>query len=426
MTSRTDDARPLAASAPPARRRRLRRTTRLGLLAASVIALVGTGLQPATAASKPSQVGLVTFTAKSYSLSSKTTALTFSWPKARRATKYEVYISRYYSMSRAKKYTTRHRSKTVRGLRPGADYFVRVRAVNGSKRGSYSNRVGHTTIRRIGNSSGQTYRVMSYNVCSRVCSKWDARQSSAQYRVRGYMPDVLAAQEADNLVVPAGYTQAHYKSGKRLMFKTSRFTMEPGNPEGPEVLPPLDNRCTPTRSWGSYGEISLGYHGGGCRYAVWARLTDIASQRQTVFVNVHTVSGDNTPDARLRRDEIIEATKQVAAINVEGLPVVYAGDFNSHKNRSNDYLRTVFNAQGYYDAYDLAWTLKRQHNNSYNDFKVTPKISYKWGDHVDKVWMRPDQGRVLSWTNGALIKNDRMVTPIPSDHSPIIADVRIN
>ncbi|MFI5426805.1 hypothetical protein [Aeromicrobium sp. UC242_57] len=86
----------------------------------------------------------------------------------------------------------------------------------------------------------------------------------------------------------------------------------------------------------------------------------------------------------------------------------------------------MFNQEGYYDAYDQAQTLKRQHHNSFNDFKTTPKISYKWGDHVDKVWIRPDQGRVLSWVNGARISGGKMVKPIPSDHSPIIVDVKIN
>ncbi len=171
----------------------------------------------------------------------------------------------------------------------------------------------------------------------------------------------------------------------------------------------------------------LGYHGGGCRYAVWAVLVDKATGDQTVFVDVHTVSGASDTAAKQRTAEIKTLTQQIAQLNAQAnLPVVYAGDFNSHKNRDNDDLRIVLHHQGYYDAYDLALTLRRQHYNSYNDFQTRPRISYTWGDHVDHVWIRPDEGRVLSWTNGALIRGNRMVTPIPSDHSPIITDVRIN
>lgn len=427
MTSRIGPLRPLDAHLTPATVRRRRAGVRLALLTIAVIALVGSALQPAAAASKPGKVGLVSFTAKSFSKSTNTAGLTFSWPRASRAKKYEIFVSRSYSMSKAKKYTTSKRSKTLKKLAPGRDYFVQVRAVNGSKRGSKSNRVGHTTIRRMDDAHGPNYRLMTYNVCSRVCSKWSTRQPYAHVRIKSYSPDVVAAQEADHLVPPAGYTQAHYKSGKRLLFKTTRFTMLPGTPE-PQVLESVDTgeRCTPSRTWDSYGEILLGRHDGGCRYAVWAILSDNTRNARTMFVNVHTVSGDTTTRARERQAEVQTLTATVAAVNPEGLPVIYAGDFNTHKNRSNDYVRTVFNASGYYDAYDLAAQLRRQHYNSFNGFKTTPKISYKWGDHVDKVWIRPDQGRVIKWNNGALIKSGKMITPIPSDHSPLIIDVKIN
>lgn len=430
MTSRNDSASPLAAATSPTSGKRPRRTVpilRMGLLTAAVLALIGVGLQPAAAASKPSQVGLVSYVAKSYARGSHTASLKVSWPSARHAKKYEVYISRNYSMSKAKKYTTSNRYKTMKGLAPGTDYFVRVRGVNGSKRGSYSNRVGHTTIRQFEIARGATYRIMSYNVCSRVCSGWAGRQPAALQRVTTFRPDVLAAQEADNLVIPDGYAQAHYKSGKRLMFNARRFTMDLGALE-PTVLKSVTTggRCTPTRTWGSYGEVLLGYHGGGCRYGIWAILNDAKTGARTLFVNAHTVAGDNTSRATYRKSEVQELTRQVQAINPDMLPTIYAGDFNSHKNRKNDYLRGVFNAAGYYDAYDLAQVLFRQHYNSYNDFATTPKISYKWGDHVDKVWLRPDLGRVLKWQTGSLIAGGKMVKPIPSDHSPVIADVRIN
>lgn len=425
MTSRIGPLRPHVVPLTPAGTGRT--SIRLVLLTVAVIALVGSALQPAAAASKPGKVGLVSFTAKSFARSTGTAGLTFSWPRASRAKKYEIFVSRSYSMSNAKKYTTKSRSKTLTKLRPGQNYFVQVRAVNGSKRGSKSNRVGHTTIRRMDVAGGPSYRIMTYNVCSRVCSAWSTRQPHAQQRIKAYWPDVVAAQEADNLVPPASYTQAHYKSGKRLVFKTKRFTMAPGTP-GPDVLESVDtgDRCSPSRTWGSYGEILLGYHDGGCRYAVWAILSDKTRDASTMFVNLHTVAGDSSTRARERQAEIQALTATISAVNPEGLPVIYAGDVNSHKNRSNDHVRTVFNKQGYYDAYDQALVLRRQHYNSYNDFKTTPKISYKWGDHVDKVWMRPDQGRVLRWNNGALIENNKMVTPIPSDHSPLIIDVRMN
>jgi endonuclease/exonuclease/phosphatase (EEP) superfamily protein YafD len=117
---------------------------------------------------------------------------------------------------------------------------------------------------------------------------------------------------------------------------------------------------------------------------------------------------------------------RLKTVNPTGLPVVFAGDFNSHKNRSNDSVATAMHRNGYYDAYDLARSLYRQHYNSYNAFSVIPKISYTWGDHVDHVWAIPSTSWVDAWRNGVLIKDGRLVKPIPSDHSPVVVDLRVN
>lgn len=400
----------------------------LGALVAVLVAVAGT-TQPAQAATTPPQVGLVSFTAASYSHSAGTAGLTVDWPDTRYARSYQVFLSRSYSMSSARRYSASISKKTITGLSRGVNYFIQVRAVNGSAVGKKSVRVGHTTIRRMDPGTGPTYRVMTYNVCSEKCSGWSTRQPAALGRIKAYSPDVIAAQEAVGLSVPGamGYQQAVEKSSKRLLYKTSRFTL--AEPTTPIPAKPGKSSLGCDLSWpqSTKGYVFLGYHGGGCRYAVWAVLVDKATQDRTVFVDVHTVSGDSEGAALQRKAEIDKLTSHLAQINSRAnLPIVYAGDFNSHKNRSNDYVASVFHKQGYYDAYDLALRLRRQHFNSYNGFESVPRISYTWGDHVDHVWIRPDEGRILSWNNGALIENNRMVKPIPSDHSPILTDVRLN
>ncbi|MET1036938.1 MAG: hypothetical protein ABW075_01610, partial [Aeromicrobium sp.] len=58
--------------------------------------------------------------------------------------------------------------------------------------------------------------------------------------------------------------------------------------------------------------------------------------------------------------------------------------------------------------------------------RVSPRIGYKWGDHLDKVWVDPWTTRIDAWYNTALIGADGlMVKPIPSDHSPVVVDLRI-
>lgn len=413
---------------------------RRSLVAAIVGLLVLTGLQaqPASAASKkPGTVGLVSFVKANYDRSTNKGTLSIDWPDAKRADKYEIFVSRNYSMSKSKLYTSKSSKTTLRKLSPGRDYFVQVRALNGKKRGNKSTRVGHTAIVRPGpTSNALRLRILTYNVCSDVCDTsvttrypWATdRQAPAVERMTSASPDVIATQEAGKLsVVPPGYTQAVYKSAKRLFFKTSRFDIAPATTPAP-IAPPNDKSdCSPTYAWGQpTGYILLGRHSAGCRYAVWAELVDKATGKSFLMVDVHTVSGESKDVVEHRRQEINTLLDNVKLANPKRLPVIYAGDWNSHKNSSEDIVRPLMKAKKLYDAYDLARSLTNQHVNSYNSFKVAPRIGYKWGDHIDKVWVDPWTTRIDAWYNIALIGADGlMVKPIPSDHSPVVVDLRI-
>ncbi|MDX6278481.1 MAG: hypothetical protein QOJ72_2609 [Nocardioidaceae bacterium] len=414
-------------------------------LALVAVAMLLAGMQPAAASSTPSKVGLVSFVAASFSATADpgvSASLTIDWPGASHARSYEIFMSRHNDMSHAKKFTSRSSTLRVSHLRNGTDYFFQVRGVNGSRVGAKSAHVGHTTIRDKGSAHGTAYRVMTYNVCSRVCDEQETtpytwskdsphpskqiRQPGALERVAAYAPDVLATQEANYLVTPPGYTKAVDQSAKELFFKTARFDQATGlvqesqscgdtSPPGPAVDGPRA------------GFVCLGRHGGGDRYAAWVELVDKTNGKHVIFVDVHTVTGDNLPAATDRKAEMRTLFTALGTINPGStLPVVFAGDFNSHKNRSHDYVATVMHQNGYYDAFDLAMTLKRQHINSYNDFQTVPKLSYTWGDHVDHVWVRPGSSRVEAWRNGALIVDGRLPKPIPSDHSPVVVDLLLD
>jgi endonuclease/exonuclease/phosphatase family metal-dependent hydrolase len=415
---------------------------RRSLVAAVVGVLVMTGLQaqqPASAASKrPAAVGLVSFVKANYDRSTGQATLSIDWPDAKRADKYEIFVSRNYSMSKSKLVKSRSSKATLRKLTAGRDYFVQVRAVNGKKRGTKSTRVGHSTIVRPGPvSNALRMRVMTYNVCSDVCDTsvttrypWSTdRQPAALQLMATENPDIIATQESGKLnVVPPGYTQAVYKSAKRIFFRSSRFDVAPVTTPLTAPVPVKDkNGCTATYQWGQpTGYIFLGRHSSGCRYAVWAELTDRATGKSFFMVNVHTVSGDTKLATESRRQEMVTLLDNVRLANTKRLPVIYAGDFNSHKNSSNDVVRPLMKAKKLYDGFDLARTLTNQHVNSFNSFRVSPRIGYKWGDHLDHVWVDPWTSRVDSWRNAAQIGADGlMVKPIPSDHSPVVVDLRI-
>ena len=415
----------------------MRRITVAALV--GLLVMAGLQAQPAAAASKkPAAVGLVSFVKANYDRGSNKSTLSIDWPDAKRADKYEIFVSRNYSMSKSKLYKSKSSKTTLRKLSPGRDYFVQVRAVNGKKRGTKSTRVGHTAIVRPGpTSNALRLRIMTYNLCSDVCDTsvttrypWaSSRQPAALERMTSANADIIATQESSKLsLIPPGYTQSVYKSAKRILFRSSRFDIAPVTTPLTAPAPAKDkNGCTATYQWGQpVGYIFLGRHSKGCRYAVWTELVDKATGKSFLLVNVHTVSGETKQANESRRQEMNTLLDNVKLTNTKKLPVIYTGDFNSHKNSSEDVVRPIMKAKKLYDSFDLARTLTNQHVNSYNSFRVSPRIGYKWGDHLDKVWVDPWTSRVDAWYNAALIGADGlMVKPIPSDHSPVVVDLRV-
>jgi endonuclease/exonuclease/phosphatase family metal-dependent hydrolase len=170
------------------------------------------------------------------------------------------------------------------------------------------------------------------------------------------------------------------------------------------------------------------------RYAVWAELVDRTTSQSVIFVNVHTSFA--RADYALRGREIKNLMAAVGRLNTEGRTVVYAGDFNSNKNRgtysaaagfgSQDTVGRTFAAAGYYDAYDLARSLYHPNWNSFSGLSSKPIISRTWGDHVDHVYVRPGRTRVTRWMNAAPTRGSRYVAPIPSDHRAVMVNLNVS
>lgn len=391
------------------------RTLLAAVVALGVLAAAG----PALAVSRPAKVGMVSFVGAS--LTSSGASLTITWPKTSGASSYEIFISPSYDRvldaSVYKKTTAT--TITLGGLKAGQSYFLQVRGKNSAGVGSRSSRVGHTTIYQHSMVSRTPFRVMTFNLCSEAAGcntpwSWATRVPRILERISAVNPDILTLQESISLAstdtkqtastVLPGYVRAAYSNSKSLYFRDARFD--------------LASRGDVPRA----SSISLGNG----RYAVWAELIDAQNAGQHIIaVSVHLSPGKTDTAAALRKTETTKLLTSLGTINDEGLNVVIGGDFNSHKNRTNDTVGPVMKSFGYRDAYDLTEKLINQHFNSYNGYETTPVTSMKWGDHVDHVWVKPELSRVTRWAQHGLRSGSKYATPIPSDHHAVSVDVRL-
>ena len=127
---------------------------------------------------------------------------------------------------------------------------------------------------------------------------------------------------------------------------------------------------------------------------------------------------------------------RMAQINTAGLEVVYAGDFNSNKSRgtynestgfgAQDTVGRTFAAAGYYDAYDLARTLKRPNWNSVQRLQHHAQGEHRPGATTSTTCTSSQaKTNVWRWMNAALYSGSSYKTPMPSDHSPVQVDLYI-
>lgn len=348
-----------------------------------------------------------------------TSSLTLTWPRVKGAKRYDVFFSTSYAkVNKGKRRKTGKSSTyTVRGLRSGTTYCFSVRAMRGGSVGKRSQRTCKPTVRKGGASSGFKLRVVTFNTCSRVCGYSPTRTRRGQSLLTNARPDIIALQEANYFGAPAGYASAQYSNGKRLLYKTSTLSVSPGVPqtyecgEDPETGEPVTCTEPTTRA----GTINLGHD----NWAVWAELVHKATKRRVIAVSAHLGNGKSRTAANRRTSETKRLLAEVAKIR-RGLYVVYAGDFNSNKNRGSlDTVGRTMNRAGYIDSFDLARALASPNWNS-SLLNGKPKFGVKWGDHVDHVWVSSRIG-VRTWSK----LGPRTKPYASSDHFPVRVDLTI-
>lgn len=392
---------------------------------ATVALLAATPVATATAAARPDRVGLVNVVGASLTASGAT--LTVDWTDVPGADRYEVFASPSFDKLPTKttpSATVTASKATVGRLDPGRDYYIQVRAVNSAGPGLRSLRIGHGTIADEVTLRADTpvYRLLTWNVCSNACGSFSTRAKVITSRIRELAPDIVALQEASKYTTaPTGYR--HVVDGQNdILVRRGEFGAVPATASKPT--------SGSVRFSSTYATSGKG--------VAWAALHH-RSGAYILVLDVHLVTGTSRSAVAQREYEagrvaslVTSLRKKLAASHRSvadwtRVPAIFLGDFNTHKSRTDDDTMAVLEGRGYRDAFDQARALTRQHHNTANpEWSTRPVIGQLWGAHVDKVVVRPSRAVVRSWANaGEMSSSRRYVTPLGSDHHPLLVEVSL-
>jgi endonuclease/exonuclease/phosphatase family metal-dependent hydrolase len=277
-------------------------------------------------------------------------------------------------------------------------------------------------------------KVMTYNLLEATrdgtrapsgltIAPWSHRRDAMVPLIRDAAPDVIAVQEGaswvagvkgprqvDDLVKALGGTYAlarteipptephYFRTGRYIVYKTSAY-----------------------RPVGQGGHWDVGDES----WTAYQVLENRATGDRFLFVATHLLVGrGRTYDQR--REAETQALIKKARSYAAGwhVPVVYAGDFNSHggPNVSLDGPRVAMHAARIRDAYDIAASRYRARYDSANLYQRRPPA---YRENVDHLYV-PRGISVRSWGELLHLSNGKFAGTIPSDHNPVVATLVIH
>ncbi len=279
-------------------------------------------------------------------------------------------------------------------LKSDTKYYFRVRPVNDDQTGSFSKTISQET-----REPATVFEAATYNVCSESCGGYRGRGQIAARQLNDAGVDVFGLQEAGGQRV-GRVTSAIFSGGAQ------GFVRATGGQNARYVFyrPALFDQL-------GGGNFGLG-HG---RYATWASLRAKETGARFSFVSVHLENGHGNDAKRAAESRVL--TSRMRAIS-GGLPVVYAGDFNSHPKRARDSPTAILRSINVTDS--LLRSKSAPVNariNSGHTFSTTVLAS---GAHVDHIFVTADF-EVRSWEQLVRISAGRYTKPMASDHNAISA-----
>jgi endonuclease/exonuclease/phosphatase family metal-dependent hydrolase len=292
------------------------------------------------------------------------------------------------------------------GLLQGTTYYFNVRALNGATQSSASSVVsmGTSTVE-------QPVSVMTYNILEasndgkteggQRIAPWSQRLPAAVALIRQADPDVIAIEEG-SAYVGGSTTERQVDSLATALGGTYTLAYT--------EVPPV----------GTGDHWALGQN----RFAAYQVLQNTRTSAEFLMVATHLDVGSG---AALDNDRKAETKTMVADARAYAasstLPIVYAGDFNSHSGTPGaiDGPGIAMREAGMTSAFDSAQTLTNAQYGSANQYLRTAPVN---GAHIDQIFTTPGVG-VTSWNLILNLTGGQFVGTMPSDHNPLVADLLI-
>lgn len=331
-----------------------------------------------------------------------TVGVKLTWAPVENARQYDVFIASDKAFTKdptSARTTSGARSFVTDQLSPKKKYYVKIRPVNGSALGTFTAAVGFTT-----QSPATKFAIGSWNVCSEKCSGYAGRARIGAQLFNDKGIDIFGLQESGGKRVGAT-TNAIWSGGKR------GFVRATGGAEARYIFyrPAL------------FSQVSGGFFPvGDGRHATWAHMRTNESKRDFFFVDLHLENGHGSNGKRASEMRVL--LSRMAQLNDSGLPIIYAGDFNSGKHRSADSPGVMMRGSGMVDSIDA--TKSGPVNADINSGHTFSTNVLRSGDYVDHIFVSTDID-VLEWEQLVRISNGRYVKPIVSDHNALKAVVSL-
>ena len=309
----------------------------------------------------------------------------------------------------------------------GTPYYFAVRALNGSTGSDWS-----PVVSAVAGNSLDGLRVMSYNILNTrrdgtaagdgVVGSWSQRAPGIVSLIRSTDPDVIAFQEGGGWVGPdTDKTRQVDDLESRLggdyrLVRTETPPTEPGYFRTGSYV--MIKRAT-------VAAVGSGDHwmiGGSSRVGAYAELKSLQTGAHLLFVATHLTAGDADAERAAELTTLL-ADAQAEASARGSLPLVIAGDFNSHPTTEvpDDSVTVVSRTALFTDAITGAQALTATSFNSSNRYLRTPPAT---SDSVDHIFAAPGVA-VSSFGVVLHLVGGKFSGVIPSDHNPVVSVVSI-